>query len=84
MKLQVIYTYHNGHQEFCKYPFVMPLLNSEELFIEYLLSPLCYDDKLSLLKVSTSIIGIYEKDIVPDWYIKRNGKFYFTLGQLNP
>ena len=81
MKIEFIYTYNEKPQEIVSYPFVLPILESEETLIEYALSDLSDEEKKQLVKISSCVYFENKGEVdLPNWFNECNGKLYFENG----
>ncbi len=74
---EIIITYEKGSQDMV-YVDVPQSCNTDEKFLNFVFSQLKREELENLVKFSTCILHIEKIEDVPDFILKRNGKYYFN------
>ena len=80
ISLQCIYTYDKREQDMINYVKVPEIaMKNKENLVAFMTTPLTNEEQSDLVKIS-ACVNMDEKP--PEWYMKRNGKFYFYNNKL--
>lgn len=78
MKIDLIYTFFEGEQQFRLLDITPPILSDEETLKAFVKAPLTDEENGLLVKVSCCVFGEGQEPEIPEWYMKANGKLWLN------
>lgn len=76
--IHFIFSFNNAEQEMFS-QFVPRTMNDDKKFIKYVTGFLRKKEKLDLYKISTCMYYVDDENDLPDFLLKRNGKYFFHI-----